>query len=165
MMLIRPATFADVPAILPMVADLVAAHERHDPARFAALPDVLDRYARWLPQRAADPDSVVLVAVDTANDTALTTSAVVGFVVATIEENIPIYQLKRFGYLHDLYVLPGHRRRGVSQRLLEAAAAEFKARGITQVRCETAAFNEPARAVLVAAGWRTSTIDMLMDLS
>jgi hypothetical protein len=59
---IRSATPADIPAILPMVRAICSMHERLVPARYAMLPDVVDRYARWLPERAVDPRSVFLVA-------------------------------------------------------------------------------------------------------
>ena len=83
-------------------------HEELDPARYAMLPDVVDRYRSWLPRRAEDPRSVFLVAD--------TRPGLAGFLIATIETNIPIYQLEEFGFIHDVWVDPRHRRGGVVVR-------------------------------------------------
>src|SRR5690606_28519675 len=59
---VRPATREDVPALLPMVQAICDWHEALDPRRFDFVPGIAQRYARWLPQRIDDPESVVLVA-------------------------------------------------------------------------------------------------------
>src|SRR5439155_9001656 len=61
-MTIRPATPADVPAVLPMVAKLAALHEKWDPARYDYKPNTAEMYRRWLSARATDANSVFLVA-------------------------------------------------------------------------------------------------------
>jgi len=155
-MQIRPATSADVEAVLPMVAAICNMHERLDPPRYAMLPDVVDRYRWWLPKRAEDPRSVFLVAD--------TSPGLAGFLIATVEQNIPIYQLKKFGFIHDVWVDPQHRRSGIARALVEEAANRFRAMGITQLRLETAAANEHARDLFTACGFRVGTIDMLRQL-
>lgn len=158
-MLIRPATPEDVPAVLPMVAAVCAMHERLDAARYAMLPDVVERYRRWLPIRAADPRSVFLVAE--ADDPAL----LAGFLVAAIEKSIPIYRLDEFAFIHDMWVEPAFRRRGAARALVEAAVDRFRAMGVSQARLETATCNEAARRLFESCGFRVGTIDMLRELS
>ena len=65
-MLIRPATPADVPAVLPMVAKICAMHEALDPAKYGFLPHPEQRYDRWLTKLVTDERSVFLVAEDNA---------------------------------------------------------------------------------------------------
>lgn len=156
---VRPATAADAPAILPMVRAVCDLHERLDPRRYDTLADVLDRYARWLPQRAADPRSVLLVA------DAESSASIDGFLVATIEPNIPIYRRREFGFIHDLWVEPAARRRGVARALVHSCLDRFAALGVDQVRLETAALNEPAQRLFASLGFRAGTIGMLRDLS
>ena len=155
-MLIRAAKASDVEAVLPMVVAICSMHERLDPARYAMLPDVVDRYRSWLPKRAEDPRSVFLVAD--------TNPSLAGFLIATIEKNIPIYQLEEFGFIHDVWVDPQHRRSGIARALVEEAANRFRAMGIAQLRLETAAANEHARDLFTACGFRVGTIDMLRQL-
>ncbi len=154
---IRPATSEDVAAILPMVRELTRLHETHDPERFKVRPDILDRYATWLPQRIADPRSVLLVADDAAR--------LVGFVVGTIEPEIPIYWVPECGWVHDVWVEPSHRGRGVATALVNAAAERFGALGVAQLRLHTAMFNEKARKAFAAAGFRPCVIEMLKTLT
>lgn len=153
---IRTASVEDIPAILPMVRAICALHQAWDPARYAMLPDVVDRYARWLPARAADPRSVFLVAEYGPE--------LIGFLIATVEASIPIYQLAEFGFIHDVWVEPAHRKAGVARALTDEAARRFRAIGITQVRLETAAANDDARRLFERVGFRVATLDMLRDL-
>ncbi len=155
---LRPATPADVPLILPMIDALLSHHAAEDPDRFATLPDVLDRYARWLPIRATDPRSILLVAEEP------DIPGLAGFVVASIESSIPIYDTHEFGWIHDLYVIPAARRRGIARALIREIITRFSAMGVTQIRLETASFNEAARATFAAAGFRTSAVEMLMRI-
>lgn len=156
-MLIRPAIAADVSAILPLVRSLCDLHEARDPDRFKVLPDVLERYARWLPERAADPRSVLLVAERRDGSLA-------GFTVGTVEPEIPIFWIPECGMIHDVWVEPADRRRGVALALVEAAVERFRSIGVAQVRLHTAAFNDPARAVFARAGFRPCVVEMLLPL-
>ena len=157
---IRPATPGDVDAVLPMVAAICALHEAWDPERYDMLPDVVERYRRWLPVRAVDPTSVFLVAEGRAGGKAGSAN-IVGFLIATVEENVPIYRTLEFGFIHDVWVEPDVRGRGVGRELVGSALAEFRARGIGQVRLETASMNEAARKLFASCGFRVGTVDMV----
>jgi GNAT superfamily N-acetyltransferase len=134
-------------------------HARHDPERFAVVPDVLDRYARWLPERAADPRSVFLVATAEAAETPIST--VVGFLVATIEPEVPIFWIPECGWIHDIYIDPAHRRQGLARALVRDAAARFATLGVKQLRLHTAMFNDHARTTFAAEGFRPCVVEML----
>jgi ribosomal protein S18 acetylase RimI-like enzyme len=159
-MLIRPARPADVSAVLPMVRVLCDQHRAWDAARYDYLPDVVDRYARWLPARALDPRSVFLVAETRERDRV----ALTGFLVAIIEPNIPVYSTTEYAMIHDVWVQPEHRRAGVARALTLTAIDRFRAKSVTQVRLETAALNEPARRLFASCGLRVASIEMIRDL-
>ena len=157
-MLIRPATSGDVESVLPMVAQICAFHEKLDPAKYGFLPHPEDRYRGWLTSRTKDPRSVFLVAQpDSSNRLA-------GFLVATIEREIPIYRLDEFGFIHDVWVEPEFRKQGVGKALTESAVARFRQIGVTQIRLDTAAENEHARRLFAAIGFRPSVVEMLREL-
>lgn len=157
MVTIRAATAEDVPSILPMVRQLTMLHERHDPERFRVRPDVLDRYATWLPERAADPRSVLLVAeVDR--------EQLVGFLVGTVEPEVPIFWVPECGWVHDMWVEPTQRGGGVAARLIETAAERFGAMGVRQMRLHTGMFNDSARRVFERCGFRPCVVEMLRPL-
>ena len=155
-MLIRAASPADVPAVLPMVAKIAALHESWDPQRYDYRDNPTAMYDRWLRARAVDPRSVFLVAE---RDTKL-----VAFLIATIEATIPIYRLQEIGFIHDLWVEPEYRNEGIARQMTMLAIEQFREEGVSQLRLETAAVNQPARALFKACGFRASTIEMLIDL-
>lgn len=154
---IRAATPADVPAILPLVAKLTALHERNDPQRFKVLPDVLDRYAQWLPIRATDARSVLLVAENEQG-------SVVAFLVGTIEPEVPIFWIPECGWIHDVWVEPEHRKQGVAAALVETAADLFRTKGVKQLRLHTGSFNDQARSAFAKSGFRPCVVEMLRML-
>lgn len=153
---VRDAAMGDLPAVLPLVRELCAMHDTLDAERFAVRPDVLDRYAEWLPERIRDPRSVFLVAESSGE--------IVGHLVGTIEPEVPIFWTPESAWIHDIFVLPGRRGRGVGAALVRAAIDRFGALGAARIRLETAAANEGARALFRASGFRHSTTEMLMTL-
>jgi len=156
-MLFRPALVEDVPAMLLMVSAICDLHETNDAERFEILPDVLDRYAAWLPARAVDPRSVFLLAERDDGTFA-------GFIVGTVEAEVPIFRIAEFGWIHDVWVELDARRQGVARELATRTIAAFKAMGVQQIRLHTAAFNDDARAFFSSIGFRASVVEMLMTV-
>lgn len=154
---IRPATAADVPAVLPMVASIAALHESWDSAKFGYKPHPEQMYRSWLTGRADDPRAVFLVADRD--------GLLAGFLIATVEKEIPIYRLTEFGFIHDIWVEPAYRNEGIARQLVTLAIEKFREIGVTQVRGDTAAANEAARNLLKSCGMRPSTIEMLVEIS
>ncbi len=140
-----------------MVRAICSMHEALDPQRYAMKSNVVEMYESWLPQRIADRNSVLLAAeLD---------SKLVGFLVASVETNIPVYRLDRFGFIHDVWVEPSARGHGIGKALAERAVEQFRSMGIKQVRLETAADNPGARALFASCGFRPATTEMLRDLA
>lgn len=160
-MLIRPATPADVPAVLPMVAKICAMHEALDPAKYGFLPRPEQRYHKWLTKLATDERSLFLVA----EDNAIAPIKLVGFIVGTVEREIPIYRLKEYAFIHDLWVEPEYRRTGIARQLVIQAVEAFNAIGVEQIRLDTVAANDAARKLFAECGFRPSAIEMLIELS
>jgi ribosomal protein S18 acetylase RimI-like enzyme len=154
---IRAATIDDIPRVLPMVRAICSLHQLHDPERFAVRPDVLERYAAWLPARIKDAKSIFLVA-----ESGTTTLA--GFLVGTVEPEVPIFWVPECGWIHDLWVEPAFRRKGVAHSLTTRAAEHFRNLGIAQVRLHTAHFNDASRALFTQAGFRPCVVEMLLPL-
>ncbi|MBX3385718.1 MAG: GNAT family N-acetyltransferase [Phycisphaeraceae bacterium] len=154
---IRPGRAEDVPRILPMVRALTDLHQRHDPERFRVRADVLDRYAAWLPVRAADSERSVLLVAEAEG-------GLVGFLVGTVEPEVPIFWVPECGWIHDVWVEPGHRGSGLAAALVESACARFAAMGQKQVRLHTGAFNDRARALFTQCGFRPCVVEMLRAL-
>ena len=153
---IRPANPEDVPGVLPMVTKIAALHEGWDPAKYGYLPDPAAMYRGWLRSRAKDERSVFLVAEREGK--------VVGFLIATVEREIPIYRLEEYGFIHDLWVEPEYRNEGIARQLTMLAIERFREIGVKQIRLDTARENEIARNLFSSCGFRVSTIEMLMEM-
>jgi ribosomal protein S18 acetylase RimI-like enzyme len=155
-MQIRAAAPDDVPLVLPMVSKICALHEQWDPAKYGFLDNSAQQYQRWLMKRAADPRSVFLVA-----DRA---PGVAAFLIGTVETEIPVYRLKEFGFIHDVWVEPQYRHEGIGRQIVMLAIEQFKQMGVKQIRLDTVAPNDAARALFSACGFRASIIEMLLEL-
>ena len=160
-MTIRRATPADVPAVLPMVAQICAFHQQLDPAKYSFRSDISTMYDGWLRAKATDPRAVFLVADRESGEDPPQLAA---FLIATIEKEIPIYRLNEFGFIHDLWVEPDYRHEGLARQLVTLTIERFTQLGLKQVRCDTAARNDAARQLFTASGFRPSTTEMLIEL-
>ncbi len=154
---IRPATAADVPAVLPMVERISALHESWDPAKYGKLPGIGERYRGWLAAQTTSPTSVFLVAEREGK--------LVAFLIATTEREIPIYKIDRYGFIHDLWVDATYRNEGIARQMVMLAVEKFTEIGVKQVRLETAGPNDAARRLFESCGFRTSAVSMLREIS
>src|SRR5260221_4554052 len=151
---VGPATTEDVPAVLPMVRKLCELHRGWDPAKYDFVEGIEEMYRGWLTARASDPRAVFLVA-DRAG------RGPVGFLIGTVEREIPIYRLKEYGFVHDLWVEEDYRHEGNARQLVMRAVERFREIGVEQVRLDTAAANEAARKLFERCGFRVSVIEMV----
>jgi ribosomal protein S18 acetylase RimI-like enzyme len=163
MVKIRPATPADVPAVLPMVDKICVLHRAWDSAKYGFLPNPAQRYEKWLVGRAKSDRDIFLVA-ETTSDSPDQSVQLVAFLVATIEAEIPIYDLREYGFIHDLWVEADYRKAGIGKQIVKAALEQFTQAGIQQVRLDTAAANDAARRLFQSCGFRISTIEMLTEI-
>jgi ribosomal protein S18 acetylase RimI-like enzyme len=145
-----------------MVAKICALHESWDGAKYGFRATPADLYRSWLTTRAVDTRSVFLVADRSTSATA--SSHLVGYLVATVEAEIPIYRIKEFGFVHDVWVEPDYRHEGLARQLVMLAVEKFRAMNVPQIRLDTANANETARALFRKCGFRISTIEMLHEI-
>jgi ribosomal protein S18 acetylase RimI-like enzyme len=153
---VRAAKASDVPAVLPMVRKLCDLHRSWDRAKYDFLDGIEEMYRGWLTARATDPRAVFVVADREG-------VGPVGFLIGTVEKEIPIYRLKEFGFIHDLWVEPDYRNEGLARQLVMLAVERFGDIGVQQVRLDTAGPNDVARKLFERCGFRVSVIEMLRE--
>ena len=153
---VRAAKASDVPAVLPMVRKLCELHRSWDPAKYDFVDGIEEMYRSWLTARATDPRAVFLVADREG-------VGPVGFLIGTVEKEIPIYRLKEYGFIHDLWVEEEYRNEGLARQLVMLAVERFKEIGTKQVRLDTAAANDVARKLFERCGFRVSVVEMLRE--
>ena len=154
---VRPATPADLPRLGRLGALLVEAHCNLDAQRFlAARPRTPADYAAFLTLQLDRPDVAVLVA-DESGD-------VIGYAYATVGGYDYMALCGPAGVLHDVFVDPGYRGRGVGRLLLDAALAFLKVRGAPRVVLTTAEGNQAAQRLFARAGFRRTMVEMTREL-
>jgi ribosomal protein S18 acetylase RimI-like enzyme len=155
---IRPATPEDVAGVVPMVEQLTGFLAQRDAAKYEPLPQVGEMYRSWLKARANDPRAVFLVAERSVGH-------LVGFLIGTVEREIPIYRLDEYGFVHDVWVEPDYRNEGLARQLVTLAAERFRAIGVRQVRLDVLVSNAPAQNLFTSCGFRPSVTEMLLELT
>ena len=109
----RSGNAADFHFLLPMMRQHRLRQQAFDPALYAPHPDAEARFRRWIGTVAQDPRATLLVAEDEAQ--------IVGFLYATIEQELPFYRDEEFALIREWWVEPDLRRRGVGTALGRAA--------------------------------------------
>ncbi|HTT25589.1 MAG TPA: GNAT family N-acetyltransferase [Thermoplasmata archaeon] len=148
---LRPATAADVPALVPLLVRLKRLNEEFDPL-LKVRADVESRATEVLKRDLANTDAVVLAAEGTGHDS----GKVIGVVRALVRER-PFYTPEREGVIVDIYLLPLYRRRGVGKYLLEETASRLKAKGAGIITAEFPVQNDIAVRYYQKLGFRAIT--------
>jgi ribosomal protein S18 acetylase RimI-like enzyme len=111
---------------------------------------VVDQYVAFLEKECAAHDGCVLLAESR--------GGVVGFVcvVASTRGDSPD-DPATFAWIHDIFVSPEHRRRGVATALMAAAEAFARSRGADELRLGVIERNTNARELYRGLGFRDYT--------
>jgi ribosomal protein S18 acetylase RimI-like enzyme len=139
-----------------MVRKLCELHRSWDRAKYDFVDGIEEMYRGWLTARATDPRAVFLVADREG-------VGPVGFLIGTVEKEIPIYRLNEYGFIHDLWVEEDYRNEGLARQLVMLAVERFREIGTSQVRLDTAAANDVARKLFERCGFRASVVEMLRE--
>ncbi|MEI7834384.1 MAG: GNAT family N-acetyltransferase [bacterium] len=149
--IVRPATHADLEAIGDLWVELISFHAAVD-ERFAIPPNGRKHYMRYTLDAIRDPSFHVLVAV--------VDDMVVGYVLGYVANNLPFFPSLRYAFLSDISVSATNRRRGVGQKLVAAIKEWFAQRGLRTIQLNAAYHNPVSQAFWSKQGC-TDYISML----
>lgn len=135
MIIVRRARAEDVEQIVDLWREMWDFHTPLDP-RFERTPVAESVMAEWIERHLAGEGSAVFVAEEDPG-------RLEGYCLVMILENPPVVPWTRFGYVSEISVR--RRRRGIGGRLLEAAHAWFRERGLPYAEVNVSVRNEPAR--------------------
>lgn len=153
---VRAARETDLDAMADYAAELVKLHHGWDAARYLLVPEVARGYRRFFRHELADPKAVLAVAEHEGR--------VVGYVYARFEERDWNALLDEAGKVHDIFVDPSVRGRGLAQALLAFVGEALRGLGAKRVVLQVATQNEAGRALFAREGFRTTLIEMTKEL-
>ena len=155
MLTIRRAVPSDESALGRYGAALMRQHHAADPRRFILTEHPEKGYGRFLAAMLGNSEFLVLAAEDD--------GAVIGYLLAGIEP-VSWRDLRGpCGYVHDVYVDPATRRRGVGRALMSEALAWIRSKGQSQVVLTTMWANEAAQRLFESVGFRRTMVEMTRD--
>lgn len=147
---------ADLEAVGRLAGKLVRLHHSFDPKRFLHLENPEPGYARWLGHEMKNDAVVLLVAELDGN--------VVGYVYAKKEGRNYNDLLDAHGKLHDVLVDESARGKGAGEALVREAIERLAAKGAPRVVLSTAVQNEAAQRLFEKVGFRTTMLEMTVEL-
>jgi GNAT superfamily N-acetyltransferase len=152
----RLGNAGDFQAVVPMMRKYRLWEQQNDAALYALHPDAEARFRLWIAHMAEDPRSTLVVADEQ--------DRLIGFVLATIERELPIYLYEEFAVVREWWVEADFRRRGVGKALIEHAATDLASAGVRHLRVRTTAPDDDARALLQRCGFRPGVSEMVKEL-
>lgn len=141
---IRNATPKDVPALTKLWYGLMDYHmgmakTKDQKELYELRSDAGEKWVAWLLSHLQSKDSLVLVAEDNGK--------IVGYSLSTIKPNVPIYVVDKLGHMHDLYIEPEYRGKGVGKTFFQHVMTWLKKKRIKYVSIGAQAINLNAREI------------------
>jgi GNAT superfamily N-acetyltransferase len=154
---IRPVAPRDETAIARLWLALTDYHVRLDPRLPGATNGAAQRYASRLLERRDDPFTRALVAeID---------ERVVGYVLgAVIDLHPDLFEHKEVGFIADIFVEEGYRRRGIARQLVTAINTWFAAQGVEHTEWQVSATNTEGIRFWESVGGSPLMVRMRMTL-
>jgi ribosomal protein S18 acetylase RimI-like enzyme len=152
---VRPLRKEDLPAVGKLAGGLVRLHRKTDPGRFMHIPDVESGYAWYFGRELRNRRAVLRVAEDRGR--------LCGYAYGSLEPRNWNALLDAHGAIHDVYVAPGRRRRGVGLALVAALTAALAEKGAQRIILSTMVQNLPAQQLFAALGFRATMVEMTLN--
>ena len=152
---VRHAVAGDEDRIAGLLIRLVDQHVAYDPRRFSNF-ITADGAAAFYRGRIEAPNAVVLVA-EIENE-------ITGFAYLEFERVNYEEMVEKGVWLHDLYLEPEARSAGTGKALMEAAITAAQELGGEKLLLGVAAETRAARGFFENFGFRTTMLEMTLDL-
>lgn len=153
---VRRAEKKDARAIAEFALKLFAQHREYDSRRFAEIASV-EGAANFYGSQTEARESAVLVAE--------IENKIVGFAYLQYEAIDYANLLENAVWLHDIYIDETARRASAGKLLIEKSVEVAKELGADKLMLSVAARNEIAQKFFTNAGFRTTMLEMMLDLT
>lgn len=144
MVTIRRAKPEDNRTIAMLWMEMISDHIDRDP-RFEVNEDAEETYAEYARGMLDNPDTAVFLAEEEGES--------VGYVLALVLDNPPVFQLGRYGFVGEMVVTCKHRRGGIGRMLWDRARRWFKRKGVSVVQLNVSESNLEGKAFWKSVGF------------
>jgi ribosomal protein S18 acetylase RimI-like enzyme len=152
---VKRGVAGDVEPVLDLWEEMMAVHARLD-CRFCPTADARQLFRPVLLAWLRDPDYRVFVAREG--------HRMVGYLIARVSENPPMFEPRHFGHISDTCVAPDRRRLGIGRRLFAAARSWLRRRGLTVLKLNVAASNPVSQQFWRKMGFSDYMHRMWLDI-
>lgn len=151
---IVPARKEHVSSILEIWKEFMDFHGDIDPF-LKRTPDGHIHFANYLEETMNSSDGLVLAA--------LVEGDLAGYSLSRINRYPPVFRIVRYGYICDMAVKSGFRRKGIGEKMLEKILEWFDARGLERAELRVIAGNNIGRGFWEKMGFKTYSHMMYQD--
>jgi GNAT superfamily N-acetyltransferase len=153
---VRRATLEDAQIVAELAQKLVQQHTDYNPRRFMP-PAAYEQVTRFYGSQTKVRNAAVLVAEFD--------KKIIGFAFVQFEVKNYSDLLESAAWLHDIYVDEAARRLDAGEKLIEMAVETAKEFGANKLMLTVAAENEVAQVFFKHIGFRTTMVEMMLDLT
>jgi len=147
---IRPATLADLDALVELRLAVQAHSERSSSAVWRMTPEAKARAGDELAEQIASSDALVVMACGAGGEP-------IGMAVGQVQRQEK-YEPNVSGMIRRVYVSEGWRRRGVGQAMIRGLLGFFREKGVEKLTLRYIPGNMEAEGFWSSLGFRTSLI-------
>ena len=148
---IREATMEDMPSMLKLWTKLMEFH-RTLSTHFELADDAENVWESFVRKQLDELNSLLIVAEFS--------GSIVGFSLASIQSNIPVFKINKYGVIYDLFVEETFRGRGIGRKIFDFAREWFEQNGVEHLQVSVAHHNPVAQRFWHAMGF-TNYLDRL----
>lgn len=146
MITIREAKFSDIEGILPIWKQMMELHDPMDEKYYRRVPHGPTLMKKFLRFHIRKADSEVIVAASP--------NQIVGYALAYVQANPPVFTRRRYGYLSDLAIREGFLGRGIGKRLVHEIKTWMLSKNLHYVELKVHSKNSGAIASYKKMGFQ-----------
>jgi len=151
---VRKARASDVDKLAELGLKLVKSHYKFDRKMYEMKKKSKSLFLPYFKKHVRSNDSLFQVAEENGK--------IMGYCLCFVEQWPPIYKRSKNCRLQDIYVLPGHRKKGLAGNMIENAIAFAKKKKCDSIAVKVNEQNKTAIRRYKKSGFKPNTKDMLM---
>ena len=152
---VREARKDDLSGVVDLWEKLATYHSELSD-EFALAWDGKRRWSKYLHKKFSEISTKLIVAEEG--------DRIVGFLLAMLSPNYPIFKERKIGLISDVYVLEARRGKGITKKMLDVAIKWFKKNKVRSVHLTAAVANKEGQEVWRLLGFEPYMISERLDL-